>query len=57
MPSVIRISGDRDGIPTVIMEALLHRVPVIATDVSAIQELIEDGDTGRLIPLILLPRN
>jgi glycosyltransferase involved in cell wall biosynthesis len=50
MPSVVHSSGDRDGIPTVIMEALLHRVPVIATDVSGIGELIEDGVTGMLIP-------
>jgi glycosyltransferase involved in cell wall biosynthesis len=49
MPSVVHSSGDRDGIPTVIMEALSHRVPVIATDVSGIGELIEDGETGLLI--------
>ena len=50
MPSVIHASGDRDGIPTVIVEALAHRVPVVATDVSGIPELIEDGVTGRLVP-------
>lgn len=50
MPSVIDSSGDRDGIPTVIMEALMHRVPVVATDVSGISEVIEDGVTGLLIP-------
>ncbi|MFC1885337.1 glycosyltransferase family 4 protein [Thermodesulfobacteriota bacterium] len=49
MPSVIHSSGDRDGIPTVIMEALLHRLPVIATDVSGISELIENTKTGLLI--------
>jgi colanic acid/amylovoran biosynthesis glycosyltransferase len=50
MPSVVHSSGDRDGIPTVIMESLMHRVPVIATDVSGIAEVIEDGVTGLLIP-------
>jgi glycosyltransferase involved in cell wall biosynthesis len=50
MPSVVHSSGDRDGIPTVIMEALMHRVPVIATNVSGIPELVEDRVTGRLIP-------
>jgi colanic acid/amylovoran biosynthesis glycosyltransferase len=50
MPSVVHSSGDRDGIPTVIMEALMHRVPVIATDVSGIAEVIEDAATGLLIP-------
>jgi len=50
MPSVVDRSGDRDGIPTVIMEALMHRVPVIATDVSGISEVIENRRTGLLIP-------
>ena len=50
MPSVIHSSGDRDGIPTVIMEALAHRVPVVATDVSGIGELIDNENTGLLIP-------
>ena len=50
MPSVIHSSGDRDGIPLVLMESLLHRVPVIATDVAGIPELVEDGVTGLLIP-------
>lgn len=49
MPSVVHASGDRDGIPTVIMEALMHRLPVIATDVAGIAEVIEDGVTGLLI--------
>ncbi len=50
MPSIVHSSGDRDGIPTVIMEALMHRVPVIATDVSGIAEVIQDRVTGLLIP-------
>lgn len=49
MPSIVHSSGDRDGIPTVIMEALKHRVPVIATDVAGISEVIEDRATGLLI--------
>ena len=32
MPSLIAPSGDRDGIPNVILEALLCEVPVVATD-------------------------
>ncbi|PLX34511.1 MAG: colanic acid biosynthesis glycosyltransferase WcaL [Hyphomicrobiales bacterium] len=50
MPCVIAPSGDRDGIPTVIMEALMHRLPVISTDVSGIPELIEHEVTGLLVP-------
>jgi len=49
MPSKIGSTGDRDGLPTVIMEALLGRVPVVATDVGGIREVIRDGETGLLI--------
>lgn len=49
MPCVIAASNDRDGIPTVIIEALLHRVPVVSTAVSGIPELIENEVTGLLV--------
>lgn len=41
--------GDMDGIPVVLMEAMLSGVPVISTRLSGIPELIEDGKTGLLI--------
>lgn len=50
MPSVVASNGDRDGLPTVILEALAHRVPVIASDVCGIREVVIDGKTGRLVP-------
>ena len=50
MPSQIDPHGDRDGIPNVVLEALLHRIPVVATAVGGIPELIRDGETGRLVP-------
>ena len=49
MPSVVHPTGDRDGIPIVIMEALAHGIPVVATDVCGIPEVVEDGVTGRLV--------
>lgn len=50
VPSVVHTNGDRDGIPNVIMEALSCRMPVVATDVCGISEVIEDGVTGLLVP-------
>jgi colanic acid/amylovoran biosynthesis glycosyltransferase len=50
MPSVLAPSGDRDGIPTVILEALLHEVPVVASGLSGIPEAIHPGETGWLAP-------
>lgn len=43
-------NGDRDGIPNVLVESLAMGVPVVATALSAIPELIEDGRTGLLVP-------
>jgi len=48
MPSLIAPSGDRDGIPNVILEALLCEVPVVASAVSGIPGVIREGDTGWL---------
>lgn len=49
VPCVVKKDGDRDGIPNVIMEALSSRLPVVATDVSGIGEVVRDGETGILI--------
>ena len=43
-------NGDRDGIPNVLLESMAMGVPVVATSVSAIPELVEDGKTGLLVP-------
>jgi colanic acid/amylovoran biosynthesis glycosyltransferase len=50
VPSVVGPGGRTEGIPNVIMEALAHQRPVIATSVSGVPELIEDGATGLLVP-------
>jgi glycosyltransferase involved in cell wall biosynthesis len=43
-------NGDRDGIPNVLAESMAMGVPVAATAVSAIPELIENGRHGLLVP-------
>jgi colanic acid/amylovoran biosynthesis glycosyltransferase len=50
MPSIRKPNGDSDGLPTVINEALYHRLPVVATDVASIGDVIKDGQTGLLVP-------
>ena len=42
--------GDRDGLPNVLLEAQSQSLACIATDISGIPELIEDGSTGVLVP-------
>lgn len=49
-PCVTTPSGDRDGLPTVLLEAMTSGVPVIATPVTAIPEIVRDGRTGHLVP-------
>ncbi|GIK86885.1 MAG: colanic acid biosynthesis glycosyltransferase WcaL [Betaproteobacteria bacterium] len=50
LPSRIAADGDRDGLPNVLMEAQSQRLPCVATTVSGIPELIDDGRTGLLVP-------
>ena len=39
-----------DALPTAVIEAMACSVPVVATDVGGIGELVEDGSTGTLVP-------
>jgi glycosyltransferase involved in cell wall biosynthesis len=50
VPSVIDGSGDRDGLPNVVLEAMSSARPVVASDVAAISTAVRDGQTGLLVP-------
>jgi glycosyltransferase involved in cell wall biosynthesis len=50
LASKIAKDGDRDGLPNVLMEAQSQGVAVVATNVSAIPELIVSEETGLLVP-------
>jgi glycosyltransferase involved in cell wall biosynthesis len=39
-----------EGVPVVLMEAMASRIPVIASRVAGVPELVEDGVSGFVIP-------
>ncbi len=49
-PSVPTKSGKREGIPVVLMEAMSSGVPVVASRISGIPELVEHEQSGLLAP-------
>jgi glycosyltransferase involved in cell wall biosynthesis len=49
VPSVMDATGDRDGLPNVVLEAMSSARPVIASDVGAVTSAIVDGRTGVVV--------
>ena len=50
LPAKEAASGDRDGLPNVIMEAASQGLAIVATDFAGIPEFIRDDAEGRLVP-------
>jgi glycosyltransferase involved in cell wall biosynthesis len=48
-PCVVGADGNRDGMPTVLLEAMALGTPCIATPVTGIPEIVQDGATGLLV--------
>lgn len=44
------LASSREGLPRVLLEAMLLQKPIIATDIPGTRELVIDGVTGRLFP-------
>ncbi|MCB1742247.1 MAG: glycosyltransferase family 4 protein [Gammaproteobacteria bacterium] len=49
LPARITDSGDRDALPTVLLEALALGVPVVSTDVCGIPEIVDHERCGLLV--------
>jgi glycosyltransferase involved in cell wall biosynthesis len=50
LPAKEARSGDRDGLPNVLMEAASQSLAIIATDFAGIPEFVRDGIEARLVP-------
>ncbi len=50
LPCRIARDGNRDGLPTVLLEALASGVPCVTTTVTGNPEIVRDGIEGRLVP-------
>lgn len=50
VPSVVDSSGDRDGLPNVVLEAMAAGRAVVASKVAAIASAVEPGVNGFLLP-------
>jgi len=48
---VLVLTSHTEGMPGVIIEALMRGVPVIATDVGAVRSMIADGVNGYVVPV------
>jgi colanic acid/amylovoran biosynthesis glycosyltransferase len=46
----VGVDGNRDGLPTVLLEAMALGTPCVSTSVTGIPEVINDGVTGLMVP-------
>ena len=49
LPCVVTPSGDRDGLPTVLLEALALGIPCVTTNVSGNPEIVDTDKTGYIV--------
>ncbi len=50
LPCIIGEDGNRDALPTVLLEAMALGRSVVSTDLPGVTEIVDDGETGLLVP-------
>lgn len=50
LPCIVGEDGNRDALPTVLLEAMALGRPVVSTDLEGVTEIVDHGETGFLAP-------
>ena len=50
LPCIIGEDGNRDALPTVLLEAMASGVPIVSTPVAGVGEIVAGGKSGVLVP-------
>ena len=50
LPCIVGKDGNRDALPTVLLEAMSLGKPVVSTDLEGVNEIVESGETGLCVP-------
>ena len=50
LPCIVGRDGNRDALPTVLLEAMALSKPVVSTDLQGVDEIVDDSENGFLVP-------
>jgi glycosyltransferase involved in cell wall biosynthesis len=50
LPSIVDARGDTEGLGVVLLEAMSYGVPVVASDIGGITDIVEHDTSGLLVP-------
>jgi glycosyltransferase involved in cell wall biosynthesis len=50
LPAVVDARGDTEGLGMVLLEAMTYRVPVISTPLGGVTDIVQNDETGLLVP-------